>query len=114
MDLASERIKQKKIETWYDRVFVKHLVKRIQDVDPDIGAIIYPETKIIVFLWRKIIVHKVILDEYNTEEKKIEQHVKEVEDRMRILKLGIIPVTSMRAIEKEASKLNIKRGRRLT
>ena len=89
---ARESFESSNVEAWYDKVFVKHLVKNIQDVDPGIGAFIFPEVKQIVFYWNKIILHKVWLDEHNTENTSIEEHKKTVADRIRYIKLGLLPI----------------------
>lgn len=110
---ARETIADSTVELWYDKLFVKHLVKKIQDLDVNIGAVIYPELKTIVFLWNKIIIHKAILDEHNTEDTTLDTHVKQAQTKLSLLKSGFIPRADMNMIRKEASRLNIKRGKLL-
>jgi hypothetical protein len=113
LDLASERIKNKGIDLWYDKPFVKILVKKVQELDPNIGVIMYPETKMVVFLRDKLIVYKLYLDEHNTTKVTIEQHIEKIKNMIDALDRGLIFVKSLKDAQKEAKKLNIKRGKTL-
>jgi hypothetical protein len=103
----------KQTENWYDRVFVKNLVKRVQDLDPNIGAILYQDTMMIVFMFDGIILYKVVLNELNTEEISIEEHIKRITQPLRMLKLGLIPAKDLDSIKKAVKNININIGKKL-
>lgn len=94
---ARETVKNSKLDTWYDKVFVRNLIKEVQKVDPEVGAMIFPELNQIVFYWKRIIIHKVWMDEYNTEDLKLEDHKKKVADTIRYIKSGLINIHELQA-----------------
>jgi len=117
---SRELIEEKEAEgldLQYDKLFVKHLVKRIQKVSPDIGAFLYEKSKMIVF-WMEtgvgnVIIYKVLLDKNNVNDITIEQHAKKVETIVRLLKLNMIPLKELNTAAREVKKINFKLGRQL-
>ena len=95
---------------WIDRPFIRSVVKQVQAVDPDIGAFLYPETKQIIFFWKRVIVHKIILNEFNTETLKIEDHVKKVRTVVNGIKMGLIPIYE---VKKGVANINLKSAKGL-
>ncbi len=110
---AREYVKDKNIDMWYDKIYVKHLIKEMQKLDSGIGAILYPETKIIIFLWDGIIVHKMLLNEYNQDTLNIKDHVEETRKIIHAMQSGIIPASTMNSVRKQAAKLNLNLGKQL-
>jgi hypothetical protein len=109
------REQAKKLDTFYDKVFVKRVVKAIQDVDPGIGAVIFPTSTAsensvaqIIFYWKNIILHKIWLDEKNiaSAEASIAEHQKTVRDRIRMIRLGMIDI---RPLQKAVRGFNKKK-----
>ncbi len=94
-----------KIDAWLDKAFVRVLVKKVQALDPDIGAVLYPDTKLIVFIKGGLIVYKTILNEENTDSISIEQHVENVKNMLSALKSGLIPVYTIKEAKKQTSKM---------
>jgi hypothetical protein len=93
--LASERAK--KYNTEYDRVYATHLVKKVCGLDPDIGAFYFPNTKMIVFHVKNLIIHKVMMDEHNlSDPKSIDRHVEHVKKVLKMLELGLISVAQIK------------------
>ena len=97
-------------DTYKDQVFIKHLVKKIQDVDEDIGAFIYENTMTVVFFRNNIIIYKVRLDELNTSEISIERHVERVKSICKMIDLNLIP---LKQIQGNLGKVNTKIGKQL-
>jgi hypothetical protein len=100
-----------KPELWYDKLFVKHIVKQVQKQLPEVGIIMYQDKMIMVFMYDNIILHKLYLDQYNTETMKIEDHIEQMKTRLNLLKKGFIPVSTLRDIRKNISRLNINHGK---
>lgn len=111
--LGRDLIKESGVDVWYDKVFVRHLVKKIQDIDPDIGAVLFPESKLVVFFWKRIIIHKVLLNEDQTENLSIDWHVNEVKKVIKMLKLNLIPIRDLNNIKSQAKKLKLNYGKKL-
>lgn len=80
---------------YYDKLFVKHLVKECQRLDPSVGAVFFPETKQVVFYWNRLIVGKIMLDERNLGIQP-KEHAKKIHDTIRYVKAGLIPVNEIR------------------
>ena len=72
---AEETFQSKKVDTYYDKVFVRHLIHRFQGIDPEVGAVWYPHTQCVVFWWYGIILYKVMLTEHNVDEVSIQHHM---------------------------------------
>ncbi len=71
---AAEYMEDKKFDMYYDKVFVRHLIKQFQKLSPDLGAVFYPHTQQVLFWYNGLIVYKVRLDEYNTSETSLAKH----------------------------------------
>ncbi len=95
----------KKIDAWLDKAFVKVLVKKVQALDPDIGAVLYPDTKLIVFIKGGIIIYKAILNEENTTNISIEQHVENIKKTLSALKSGLIPSYTIKQAKKQTARM---------
>jgi hypothetical protein len=89
---ARETFQSKKQDTWMDKTFVRIIVREIQKIDSDIGAFLFPETKTLLFFYKKIIIYKLTLNELNTEEIDIASHVKKVRATLHLIKIGAIPL----------------------
>lgn len=112
MPSAREMMESKGIDTYEDRVFLRVLTKAVQKLNPDIGAVYFPNLKILVFYWHKVLIYKVIMDKYNTEDTKIEFHVKQIANTLKYLKAGLIPT---RRLEDAVKGFNrFRTGRILT
>lgn len=99
-----------KEDAWIDKPFIKVLVNKVQDLDSDIGAFLYPETKQIIFFWKKVIIDKVTLNEYNTDKVSMEEHIKRIRSVLKNLKSGLIPIYP---IQKRVEGINLKTARQL-
>lgn len=108
--IAREEVKKTKEELFLDRPFLNHLVKSIQAIDPDIGAFIVPETKIVIFFSStyEIVIYKVRLNEENIETFPMEYHIKQVKDIMTTLNANLIPYKDLVNLQKSAARLNLK------
>jgi hypothetical protein len=115
--LARDMVKEKNLDLQYDKIFVKNLVKGIQKLSPDIGAYIFPETKMVVFwmdtVMGNVIIYKVLLDKNNVNDITPEEHIKKVETIVRLLKLNMIPLKELNQAAREVKRTNFKLGRLL-
>lgn len=117
LKLSREIIEAKGLDLQNDTVFIKHLVKEIQKISPEIGAWIYPKSHMVVF-WMEtsagnVIIYKVLLDKNNVNDITPEQHAKKVEAIVRLLKLNMIPLKELNTAAREVKKINFKLGRQL-
>jgi len=111
--LSRDFFKEKKINTWYDKIWVKYLVKEIQKVDNEIGAFIFPNIKTIAFWYKNIIIYKILLNEENVDKIKIAEHKKKVEQVVRLLKLNLIPLKDLKTAARQVKNINFQFGRKL-
>jgi hypothetical protein len=73
---AAETFASKKLDTQYDKVFVRHLVKNFSKLSPDLGAVFYPHTQTIAFWYNGFIIYKLLLDQFNLDATSMEEHLK--------------------------------------
>ena len=106
--LAADELKRKKIDTQLDKIFVKHIIKAIQSLDNNIGALYSVNTNTIFFMYGGIVIYTLIMNEYNVSDIKIEQHKETVRKRLEIIRSGTIPEKDMLNIKKSADNINIK------
>ena len=111
-DIVQAKVDQKKLDVWYDRVFVRVLIKSIQKLDTDIWARVYPDTKLIVFFRRNIIFYKVLMTEENIDKTSIAEHVKKASKTLRVIKLGLIPAKDMAGIGQSMRDFNASLGKK--
>jgi len=109
--LGRDLIKEKKIDVWYDKVFVKHLVKKVQDIDPDIGAVLFPDQKLIVFFWKRIIIYKILMTKEQTNDLTIDYHLDKIRNVIRLLKLNLIPVKTLNSIKSRVKNIRLDYGK---
>jgi hypothetical protein len=110
-ELSKNLLKEKKIDLWYDKPFVKVLVNKAQKISPDVWAVIYPDIYTIVFLYKGIIVHKLYLDKFNTDSVDIDYHLEKIRSMVNSIKLGLLPISLLKQVRKQAKKLNPKLGK---
>lgn len=110
--LAREVVAEKKQDLWYDKLFVKHFVKKVQDLDEEIGAVLYPDTFLLVFVYKGVIIYKVTLNKENVEDISIEKHLKNIRRTLGFIRTGIVPVTTaINNIKANPKGLNTKFGK---
>lgn len=100
-------------DAWVDKPFVRALIKECQGVHESIGAHLYPHLKLIVFWYKGIIIHKVFMNEDQTENITIEEHRKAIERRIEIINMGLIPPADMMQMMKNSQNLKTKDSQRL-
>ena len=115
--LSRDMVSEKNLDLQYDKVFVKHLVKEIQKLSPEIGAYIFEKSKMVVF-WMQtsagnVIIYKVLLDKNNVNDISPEEHAKRCETIVRLLKLNMVPLKELNTAAKEVKRVNFKLGRQL-
>ena len=115
MKSSREYIEEKKDELEYDKTFVKHLVKAIQKISDDVGAIVYPGLKMVVFWthWegKNIVFYKVLLNKDNINDQTIEDHKKKAETAFRLIKLNMLPMRELNEAARQVRNTNFKSGR---
>jgi hypothetical protein len=111
--LGRDLIKKNKIDVWYDKVFVRHIVKKIQSVDPNIGAVLYPDQKLIVFFYKRIIIYKILMNEEQTEKFPLNYHIEQIKKIIRLLKLNMIPIRELKTARSNIKNLKLNYGKRL-
>lgn len=112
-DSSVYTMQEKKHDTYTDKIFIKHLVKRVQDLDDDVSAYIYPDVNIVVFLRNGVVFHKVVLDKFNMSDVNLDWHVKRAETSLRLLRSGLIGAATMSQARNESKKLSTKYRRSL-
>ena len=111
--LGRDLIKEKKVDVWYDKVFVRHIVRKVQDIDPDIGAVLFPDQKMIVFFWKRIIIYKILMNQDQTENLTIDYHLNRIKNIIRLLKLNLIPIKTLNSIRSRIKNLKLNNGKSL-
>lgn len=108
--IARQAVKDSREDLYIDKAFVKHLVSAIQSVDPDIGAFIIPDTKMVIFFSStyEIVIYKLLLNELNINDITIVEHKNKVKEIMTILNANLIPYKDLLNLQKSAAKLNLK------
>jgi hypothetical protein len=106
--LSRDLVAEKNEDIFLDNIFVKFLAKEICDLDPDIGAFIFPSTKIIIFMRDGLIIYKVRLNEMNVSEMTPLQHKVEALKILGYLDSGLIPQKDLNNLRKAASGLKLK------
>lgn len=96
---ARQYFQDKKHKTYYDKVFVKLLVKKVQKMNPEVGAFIFPDQLMLVFFYRKIIIDKIILNEENLERIPFENHVTRIKEIIKMLSENKIPLYDMQQLQ---------------
>jgi hypothetical protein len=112
-ELGRDLVLKTKEDLWYDKLFVRHFVSKVRKLDPDITAMMYSSSFILVFMWRRIIIYKLTLNKLNVEDISIDLHLKRIAKTLSTLKLQMISQSDMIKIKKEASRLNPKLGKQL-
>ena len=107
--LARDVVAEKKQDLWYDKVFVKHFVKKVQELDENIGAMIYPDTFLLAFVYNGIIIYKISLNKENVEDISIEKHLRNIRRTLGFIRTGLIPATTINNIK--ASPKGLKHGK---
>ncbi|MEM5785014.1 MAG: hypothetical protein QW469_00545 [Candidatus Aenigmatarchaeota archaeon] len=97
------------IDTYYDKPFVKVLIKKIQDLDPDIGAVIALDKKLLVFIKNEMVIYKVILDKENMENIPMETHIERVKSVLNLLKSGFVIPSQFKKNFKKINQKYVKR-----
>jgi hypothetical protein len=100
----------KKLDTYFDRPFIKSLIKEIKKIDSSVWAVVYKELKMIIFLTGNIVFYKVMLTEQNIDQITIKQHRERAEKIFRLIKLNLVPIRELGQIKKEAARLDFKKG----
>jgi len=99
-----------KVDTYFDKPFVRAFIRKVQDIDPDIGAVIALDKKMLVFIRKGIIIYKVILDKENLENIPFEKHIENIRSIVNLLKTGFVIPSQ---VKKDAKRLNLKYGKRV-
>ena len=86
-DKIWEKKQEKKLDLYYNRVWVDNLCKEVTKMGSGISALIYKELGMILFIWNRIIFYKVMMDAQN-ELTPIEVHIKKAKRVLRALKEG--------------------------
>jgi len=111
--LGRDLIKENKVDVWYDKVFVRHLIRKVQDIDPDIGAVLYLDQKLIVFFYKRIIIYKILMNEEQTEKIPLEYHLEQIRKIIKLLKLNLIPIRVLKTARSNIKNLKLNHGKRL-
>ncbi len=114
--ISREVVRAKNEATFLDRPFLKHLVREITSIDPDIGAFIIPQTKIVIFVSHTygIVVYKIRMNEDNIEKIGLEKHKEEVRKIMGFLNSGQLPYRDLQNLKNSAKRLNLKVAKAIT
>jgi hypothetical protein len=112
--LGRDIIKENKVDTYRDKVFIRQLVKRVRNIDPDIGAIFYPESNLIVFFWRRVIIHKVLLNEDQIDNLGLEYHINHIQKVVQMLKLGLLPIKEIKKARNNIKRLKLNYGKNIS
>lgn len=114
--MAEDLARDKRLpETENDRTFVRHLVKKIQGVEPDVGGVYFDSTKMLVFYWRGVLIDKLILDKTNLEDIKMEEHIQRISRIIRMIKMGALPTYELDQSRSQMKNFNQRKtGKNIT
>lgn len=102
--------KEKKLDTQTDKLFIEHLTKQVQRFEPEVGSFYFPHIKTLVFYWRKIIIHKLMLNELNIEQIPMKKHISDIQRTIRMIDMGLIPLQDLqRGVQGFNTKKTAKR-----
>ncbi|MDE2233735.1 MAG: hypothetical protein KGJ90_06560 [Patescibacteria group bacterium] len=102
--LARELAERKKVDVYLDKLFIRQLVKEAQKISPDIGALVYTNTKLLVFLYRNIIIYNVQMDEYNLNEISIPRHAEQIRKIVKMIDLGMLKLRKINPFSMKNNK----------
>jgi len=112
VNLSREMMANKRgMNVEFDPTFCKYLIREIQRLSPDIGAVIFKDTKQIVFFYKNIIIYKVLMNALNIEEIKISEHKEKVKTILKMLDLNMIPLKDLQNCRKGIRGINLKLGK---
>jgi len=111
---SKELFDKAQIETFYDKPFIKSFVKAVQKIDSQITPFYFPNTFQLVFLYKKIIIYKIILNKTNLEDISVDLHLKNILNTVIMLRSNIIPSKSVSLLQENVRKnFNKKRTGRI-
>lgn len=100
-------------DTEEDKVFLRVFAKKVREIDEDVGLIYFPGVRTVVVHWKKVIVYKVILNEYNIGTVSLTHHINQIKKVVRLLKLGFLETRQVGNLAREAARMNVKLGKRM-
>lgn len=92
------------METFYDRPFIRSFVKAVQKIDSQITPFYFPNTYQLVFLYKKIIIYKIILNKNNLEDISVDLHLKNISNAVMMLRSNILPSKSVSRLQENVRK----------
>jgi len=101
---SKELFDKAKMETFYDKPFIKSFVKAVQKIDSRITPFYFPNTYQLVFLYKKIIIYKIILNKTNLEDISVDLHLKNILNAVMMLRSNIIPSKSVSLLQENVRK----------
>jgi hypothetical protein len=107
MELSARQIfdqKKNEVDAFYDKPFLRSFIRAVQKINPDIMAIYFPETYQLVFVYRWVIIYKIILNKTNLEDISVDLHLKNIRDIIRMLRNNILPSKSVSALQQNMRK----------
>jgi hypothetical protein len=107
--LARNRIwkkkQEKKLDLYYDSVWVNYIVKMITGLGSGVGALIYKELGMILFFYNNVIFYKVMMDEQNSLIPP-EIHKKRAKEVLKKLKLGQLQIHAVTQSQEQFKQLD--------
>jgi len=119
-DLPSSRetfeTQKNKLDVFHDKPFLRAFIRAVQKISPDIMAIYFPETYQLVFVYRWVVIYKIILNKYNIEDISVDLHLKNIKNIVIMLKNNLLPAKTLAPLQEKLKKnLNKKKtGKILT
>jgi hypothetical protein len=104
-DRLFEKKNEKKIDLYWDSLWVKYLCKAIQDLGSNVGALIYRELGMIIFFYNNVIFYKVMMTAEN-ELIPIEIHKNRAKKVLQMLKEGKINTHVIDQCQEQFKNLN--------
>ena len=93
-----------------DLTWSKYLVNEIQTLSPYIGAVIFKDSRQVVFFYKNIIIYKVLMNELNIQDIKFKEHKEKVRTILKMIDLDFIPLKDLNECRKGIKGINLKLG----
>lgn len=96
---ARERFQQVRQDVFHDKPFLRAFIRAVQKINPDIIAVYFPETYQLVFLYKWVIIYKIILNKENIEDISVDLHLKNIRQIILMLKNNLLPAKMINNIQ---------------
>lgn len=98
---AREMFIEQRQDVFYDKPFLRSFIRSVQKISPDIIAYYFPSTYQLIFVYKGIIIYKIILNKTNLADISVDLHLKNIRNVVIMLRNNILPSKSVSKFEQE-------------